>query len=543
MNLISTLNAGIAAAANGWAEVYIRGTSTRATVYFDFEASTSDSSGDDIDLDAYGAVEVYVNQLVDVVAKSPDGTVIRSWTDGYASRNVEVISPSFTGNDYVSGVAAVNEPTTLQAVLDLWVTNAGAPDWKVSVGGAATTLTNALGGLTGLVYNVKSPIYGGVGDGVANDQAAIQAALAAAVAAGGGVVFLPAGTYLISTAIEWDHRVSLIGIGANQVTIKTSSVSNARILTLTSGTAQSAPILIHGVSFDASQSNTGEQFYSTVAVNVRFVGCVFGVSSNCAGNLIRTFTNGGKLRLDSCRFTAYAGYAAYLAADVTMTDCRFFSGAAGYNQELIRLDSVTGLLPSYYAIFGCIFDGSSVSVPPTDLSGVRVVSTLANVAIGECHFVSTANSFNVGIIFLGGGKICVNGTFFPGCIKRYSGNSATVPLAKGSFLETSDRSRESGAVAAYTVFDCVSLAEIVSTGTAPTVTMPAMLFPSQQLGIYILNNSGGNWASVTFAGTYTSLVGGATAVNNGQSIYLTCVLSDLATDNAYRWHIVDVRVG
>ena len=180
MNLLSSLNSGFLAAANGHAEVYIRGTNTRATIYGDFEASTPNSSGADISLDASGSALVYVNQLVDVKVYDEDDVLIKDFCDGYASPNIEVISPSFTGTDYVSALSAVSEPTTLQAVLNLWVTNAGAPDWKVDIGGADTTLINAMGALNGLLFNVKSPAYGAVGDGVTNDQAAIQAALAAA---------------------------------------------------------------------------------------------------------------------------------------------------------------------------------------------------------------------------------------------------------------------------------------------------------------------------------------------------------------------------
>jgi polygalacturonase len=48
------------------------------------------------------------------------------------------------------------------------------------------------------VFNVKN--YGAVGDGVADDTAAIQSAIAACNAASGGVVFFPSGTYAISLA-------------------------------------------------------------------------------------------------------------------------------------------------------------------------------------------------------------------------------------------------------------------------------------------------------------------------------------------------------
>lgn len=542
MNLISTLNSGISAAANGWAEIYIRGTSTRATVWYDFEASTSDSSGDNIDLDAYGAVEVYVNQLVDVVAKSPDGTVVRSWTDGYSSPNIEVISPSFTGNDYVSGAAAVNEPTTLQAILNLWETNAGAPDWKVLIGSAATTLENAFGVTTGLVFNVKSPAYGAVGDGVTNDQGAIQAALADAVAAGGGTVYLPAGTYLVSTAIEWDHRVNLLGLGAWAVKVKTGSASNARILKLTTGTARNTPCIIAGIAFDASQTNTGEQFYSAVAPNIKFVGCEFGASNTCTGTLIYNFSGGGVMFFENCRFTSYAGYCAELRSNATFISCQFFAGTGTYNQELVRLDSTTGVIPSYYSLSNCTFDASAVTNAPSDLHGIRLASTIAYTSLSNCHFISTGQLFTSAVRLIGVGYAKVTGGSFTGCSIRYT-LPGSVPAGSGSFLDVCERRRSTGAGAAFTVADCCDLQEIYSTGTAPTVTMPTMIYPSQRLSIYMVNDSGGNWASVLFAGTYTSLVAGATAVNNGQYIFLDCVVSDLLSSGTYRWHIVAVQVG
>lgn len=48
------------------------------------------------------------------------------------------------------------------------------------------------------IFNVKDAAYGALGNGVANDLAAVNAAGAAALAAGGGVVYFPAGNYKIS---------------------------------------------------------------------------------------------------------------------------------------------------------------------------------------------------------------------------------------------------------------------------------------------------------------------------------------------------------
>lgn len=76
-----------------------------------------------------------------------------------------------------------------------------------------------------ILFNVKA--YGAKGDGVSNDTPAIQATISAAVASGGGVVYLPPGTYLCSQTISIDRstnstRVSLIGSGSGSTILKYS---------------------------------------------------------------------------------------------------------------------------------------------------------------------------------------------------------------------------------------------------------------------------------------------------------------------------------
>jgi hypothetical protein len=65
-----------------------------------------------------------------------------------------------------------------------------------------------------LFVNVKAAPYNAVGDGLADDTAAIQAAIDAVEAAGGGVVFFPAGTYIITASLTIDaSSVHLVGAG------------------------------------------------------------------------------------------------------------------------------------------------------------------------------------------------------------------------------------------------------------------------------------------------------------------------------------------
>jgi hypothetical protein len=64
-------------------------------------------------------------------------------------------------------------------------------------------------------YNVKDPAYGAKGDGSTDDTTAINAAITAANAAGGGIVYVPYGTYIVSNVITLKTGVHLLGSHAN----------------------------------------------------------------------------------------------------------------------------------------------------------------------------------------------------------------------------------------------------------------------------------------------------------------------------------------
>lgn len=127
---------------------------------------------------------------------------------------------------------------------------AGTQNWDVPVnaaftdqdtrittnGSAITTNTNNISTLQSQVsslqanasykvYNVKSSLYGAVGDGVHDDTTNIQSAINAANAAGGGIVYLPAGQYKISAALTLFNRITLRGDGDFVTNIVQSSTT------------------------------------------------------------------------------------------------------------------------------------------------------------------------------------------------------------------------------------------------------------------------------------------------------------------------------
>lgn len=77
------------------------------------------------------------------------------------------------------------------------------------------------------VFNVKNKAWGAVGDGVADDTAAIQAALDAAVVVG-GTVFVPPGTYKLTAKLTMGTNVGLCGAGRASV-LKGNNLTTALI--------------------------------------------------------------------------------------------------------------------------------------------------------------------------------------------------------------------------------------------------------------------------------------------------------------------------
>lgn len=115
---------------------------------------------------------------------------------------------------------------------------------------AAAMVANAGTG----IYNVLDADYGAVGDGVTDDTDAIQAAIDAAGAAGGGIVYFPAGRYVLSLQpTYWSANrryrlivnfdgITLLGAGNKQtVFVSTDTEANGHVTIGICGQAKSSP--------------------------------------------------------------------------------------------------------------------------------------------------------------------------------------------------------------------------------------------------------------------------------------------------------------
>lgn len=130
----------------------------------------------------------------------------------------------------------------------------------------------------GLVVNVRAPAFGAVGDGVADDTAAIQAAINATAA--GGVCYFPRGTYLLTSTeaaiLVGRSQVVLAGDGATVSVLRVADDSAAaRVLTL----SRRSDVHVRDLGFDAGASPTASGIWASsadaVPRNLRVSRCRF----------------------------------------------------------------------------------------------------------------------------------------------------------------------------------------------------------------------------------------------------------------------------
>lgn len=509
MRLIEALSCGIRGAENGTVEIYVRGQEgTFAQVFSDYDSSGAQTPTAGIALDAFGGAEVYVNQAVQCIAKATDGTVIRSFVAMDAATAVEVLSQSFTGLDYTTGVSAAGKPSLLSTVLDRWLASAGTVDWKVLVGGLSVTLQSAIGAASGLFFNVKDPAYGAKGDGLTDDRGAIQAACTAAAVVGGWVYFpgVPSGgsaSYLVGAGglsvtgiagfVGPKGAVITFGSASQFLTVASPSNGKFEIIGLTFTLTTSAASWITQSSGDLllvdtvlncpvvnAASSTGNVINmtgsadavtiisSTLTLPFSTVGSVAAIIAKTVAFLyaeLNCVMNGSAVNGIAVQCTD----GAFTAVDFSATNSlRYYIDQTGAGQQALAIMGTDFGVPSSGSVTGaCIHE--TMSEPRTHEWG--------NSFHGQSVFFGTTPTSDVSREWPQLRTLERNESF-------QTNDTASVDLRPGS-----------SSVQQYGMF------RLQRTSTAAqTVNWPVPLFGGQELLITYINDSGGTLGAITIAG-------------------------------------------
>jgi parallel beta-helix repeat protein len=224
------------------------------------------------------------------------------------------------------------------------------------------------------VVSVKD--FGAVGDGVANDTAAIQAAIDAMVAIGGGTVYFPNGTYGIGTTpVQIKDNITLTGNGRNSVLkIITTSATSCIRTNSTLSNASITNLAFNGSIYYPATSNVDptsldEQFGIRLGdcLNLKISGCFF---TEIARSAITLF--GGAVPSDG----------------ILITENFFYKG--GYSNRPIYIGT-TSRAPKNIQITNNVID----TVGPAyfyDASIDGYVASGDGIGVDTCEFVTIANN-------------------------------------------------------------------------------------------------------------------------------------------------------
>ncbi len=182
-------------------------------------------------------------------------------------------------------------------------------------------------------FNVKD--FGAKGDGVTDDTHAIQLAINAAFKAGGGDVFIPQGTFVVSGTnadggcLTLKSAVNLTGAGQGVTTLKLADGSSDDIdgIVRTSARVQTSGVTVSDLTIDGNQSHTS--------------GTVHGLASGTDANL-KAVTYA--LTVESVALTQCSGsglLAHALTSELTVRDSvATYNGEDGFTTRFLHNTSV-----------------------------------------------------------------------------------------------------------------------------------------------------------------------------------------------------------
>jgi hypothetical protein len=158
--------------------------------------------------------------------------------------NADGIIAVAQGGTGASTAAGARPNLGISAAMDPVVTAATLAAGRAAMGPWGDALVTATGSTTARdlqsrfaqVFNVKD--YGAVGNGSTDDTTAIQAAITAAMTAGGGLVYIPAGTFLVTNTLT---------VGASDIRVEGQGHVRSRII-FNPTSAKSCLVFSNGVN-------------------------------------------------------------------------------------------------------------------------------------------------------------------------------------------------------------------------------------------------------------------------------------------------------
>ena len=245
---------------------------------------------------------------------------------------------------------------------------------EIDVDGDTAELYAPTGGSADLPW-VTPQDYGAVGDGVTDDTNAIKSMFAALYTAGGGVVYFPKGTYIVSSPIRIYSNTTVFGDkGQAIIKIIDTIASSVPMVKIGDTGGSSNNVAVNGLVFRGTETfgaaAGGVSMIDVInGTNVSITNCLFQNNMYAA---IRLINNTSNVRVFSCRFEACdcgvvsLGHVA--VSDVTVRNCHFtgvssLNNFTNSNSEQVGLFTDPDAGVSYrWVVEDCVFEYKGTNV-------------------------------------------------------------------------------------------------------------------------------------------------------------------------------------
>lgn len=471
--------------ASGKAWVYVIGTTTGTNAFADADGTTALTQP--ITLDAAGRATVYVNQAITLRIETASGASLQEIDVEDAAGPVLIRSLAFTGA-LPSGSQGAGGVTDLDAVLTSALSSFGGRDFKYAESTGATQRT--MGSWMREVH-VSVKDYGTVGDGVHDDTTAIQNATNRVLALGGGTVFFPPGTYLISSAITLASASSMFFRGAGPSSVIKNSGAVANALTFSSCT----DVAVEQIKISHASGSTGYAISVADCTNITLRSVT--IAAGHARGVSLTGTT-ARSRIVECNITVTSGatnvgvyYSASFYHAIALSTIVPTAGG-----KLVSYDGTT----SYATIMACLFT-------QTAQGGIVWESTLTGV------FFTVTN--------------CPSLSQFAGALApAYLVNTATIPCisvwGNGTGAGNAANVASGGTYTPVLYADYSTIVTGTTTGIAYIVAAPNPALHASMAGTVVTmrfkNAAGGAITGWNFAGApIYHLTGGGPSTVDGQT--------------------------
>jgi len=488
VSLIQMLSAGMATGSglpvsSGRCRFYQPGTLTPVTVYADSAAATAITPP--LILTAGGTGVAYTQQPTRLIVK--DSLDVTTLFDGNV--NTGRAEAEYIQSSAVNG----GSETRLQTLLDAWSTAFGgsAGLWKYKAYSDATE-RNPGDVLTEREVSVKN--YGAVGDGVTDDTAAIQAAITRVSTSSGGVVFLPAGTYQLSSALTIGTTgVNIVGTGAKSILRQTSST--AGVLTFSTTGTSAINHTVRDIKITHSSTSTGTA-----------------ISGQCL-SLSGVTVDGPMFRVGVDMTGGFVGFLVNSSVRGNNTDASSFSvkisgtiGAAIIGCLIERAGS-SGACVSV-ATTGCMIFGNYIDATNTGAAdAIKITGTGFAVIAGNGGILGGGSAHGINIAATAGAQIDDKQGISPDILDSRTSSTAPVGYTFGA----------NGSVTPLPLQSSAIRLEATAGGITVTVNAVAATGFGRKFSLICSNTSGG---AVTWTFNAQYVLSGAVAPATGNRVNL-----------------------